>query len=70
MISGAAVAFAHGKWDDRDDGRGFGPGDGYHMGRGWMGDGQRDCPNYRDEKTNLSDEQIAQIDAARDKFFK
>ena len=52
FIAGATIAFAHGRWDDRG-GMGYGPGE--HMrGGGYAGD--------------LTDEQRAAVDAARDKF--
>lgn len=69
ILSISTVAFAHGRWDR--DGRmdGYGPGKGYHMGRD--GGGYRaDCPYVQGDQAKLTNEQIAKIDAARDKFYK
>ncbi len=73
LIAGATFAFAHGGWDN--DGYGYGrhmhgyhggmmgPGYGGHMmGPGW-GRG------YGPGRSNLSDEQVDKIEAARDKFY-
>ena len=67
LIAGATFAFAHGGWDNDDYGYGghmMGPGYGgnYMMGPGW-GRG------YHHGYGNLSDEDRAKIDAARDKFY-
>jgi Spy/CpxP family protein refolding chaperone len=67
LIAGATFAFAHGGWGNDDYGYGgrmMGPGYGgnYMMGPGW-GRG------YHHGYGNLSDEDRAKIDAARDKFY-
>jgi len=82
LIAGATLAFAHGGWDNDNYGNGrhmggnyggmmgpgyrgymMGPGYGGHMmGPGW---GRGYGPGYG----NLTDEQAAKIDAARDKFY-
>ena len=73
LIAGATFAFAHGGWDNDDYGYGghmrgyrggmMGPGYGGHkMGPGWE-------RGYGPGNSKLSDEQVAKIDAARDKFY-
>ena len=68
IVTGAAVAFAGSGWGYRGQMMAYGPGDGYRMGRG-QGYGPGNCPYYSGSGANLTDEQIAKIDAARDKFF-
>ena len=68
IVTGAAVAFAGGGWGYHGRMMDYGPRDGYHMGRG-QGYGPGNCPNYDGYGANLSDEQIAKLDAAREKFF-
>ena len=69
ILSISTVALARGGWDR--DGRmdGYGQGRGYHMGQGGNGN-IGDCPYIQGNRANLTDEQIAKIEAARDKFFK
>ena len=76
LLAGSTLAFAHGGWGNNDGYNGnmmgpgyggymMGPGYGGHMmGPGW-GRGYGPGPGY----ANLSEEQRAKIDAARDKFF-
>ena len=53
FIAGTSAAFAHGRWD----------------GRGSMGYGPADCPGWGSGyKSDLTDEQKAAINTARDKF--
>ena len=53
FIAGTTAAFAHGRWDNR----------------GSMGYGPGDCPGWGSGKaSDLTDEQKAAVDAARDKF--
>jgi zinc resistance-associated protein len=79
LISGAAVAFAHGGWGGDDYGYGrhmrgnmMGPGcQGRMMGPGYgnnmMGPGHG--RGHHHGYANLSDEERAKLDAAREKFF-
>ena len=69
LFTGAAVAFAGNGWGQRGQMMEKGPGAGYHMGRG-HGYGPGDCQYHRrGNGINLSDEQIAKLDAAREKFL-
>jgi zinc resistance-associated protein len=70
LIAGATFAFAHGGWDG-DEG-----GDGRQMRGNMMGPGcqgrmmgQGQGQGYHHGYANLSDEDQAKIDAAREKFF-
>ena len=79
LIASAAVAFAHGGWGGDDDGYGhrmggysMGPGcQGRMMGPGYgnnmMGPGQG--RGHHHGYANLSDEERAKVDTAREKFF-
>ena len=84
LLAGSALAFAHGGWGNNDYGYGgrmMGPGyGGYMMGPGYGGymmgpgyGGRMMGPGwgrgYGAGYNNLSEEQRAKIDAARDKFF-
>jgi zinc resistance-associated protein len=74
LLVGAAVAFAHGGWDQ--DGYGHMRGYGGQMmgpaGGGHMMDGSGYGPHMRGygAREALSDEQMTKLDDARDKFFK
>ena len=69
ILSISTVAFARGGWDRDGRSKGCNQGNGYYMGRG--GDGYNgNRLNLQGNRANLTDEQIAKIDAARDKFFK
>jgi Spy/CpxP family protein refolding chaperone len=77
LIAGATFAFAHGGWGNDDYGYGgrmMGPGYGgnYMMGPGYGGNymmGPGWGRGYHHGYGNLSDEDRAKIDAARDKFY-
>ena len=64
LLIGGTIAFAQGGWG----GRGY---DGDTKGPGYGCPGRGDCPGWgnRAGVSDLTDEEAAQIDAAREKFF-